>query len=398
MALLPVDQATQRILKGVRRLSSEYCSIEHALGRVTAAALVGRRDQPPFDASAMDGYAVRYEDVQSVPTELNVIGTSSAGKSYRGSLKPKAAVRIFTGAPIPKGADAVVIQENTERNGDVLIVKSPSKAGQNIRLRGLDFRLGDKLIPTAATLTPRDIALAAAMNCATLSVVRKPRIAVLATGDELVPPGTKPRADQIVSSNSNALVATAIAMGGEAINGGIVRDNLKATVRAINRLSDADILITTGGASVGDHDYVQEALKLAGVKIDFWKIAMRPGKPFMYGRKGKLHVLGLPGNPVSALVCAELFLRPLVRAMLGLEPSPPLRSMPLGGDLPANDERQDHIRARFGRSSTGELTAVPFAKQDSSMMRTYREADCLIVRPAHAPAVAIGTKVPVILL
>jgi molybdopterin molybdotransferase len=218
-------------------------------------------------------------------------------------------------------------------------------------------------------------------------------VAVLATGDELVRPGAKPRGDQIVSSNSHALLSFAASLGAEAIDGGIVRDNLAATERAVRKLARADILVTTGGASVGDHDFVQQALKNAGVRIDFWKIAMRPGKPFMYGRKAKQHVLGLPGNPVSALVCAELFLKPLIRAMLGLpHEDAPLQAI-LGAGLPANDGRQDYIRAKLETAADGRLTALPFGKQDSSMMRTYREAHCLIIRPPHAAQAEKGELV-----
>lgn len=396
MALLPVDEARARILAGVRPLKSELCTLASALGRTTAAAIKANRDAPPFDASAMDGYALRAEDAQSIPCDLRLVGTSAAGHAFRGKLKAGEAVRIFTGAPLPKGADCIVIQENTEKAAGAIRILQPAVKGQNIRLRGLDFRRGESLIPAGTRMGPRDIGLAAAMNQAQLSVRRRPRIAVLATGDELVRPGEKPRSDQIVSSNSNALLALAALLGGEAIDAGLVRDDLRATTAALRKLKTADIILTSGGASVGDHDFVQQALKQAGFKIDFWKIAMRPGKPFMYGRKGKTHALGLPGNPVSALVCAELFLRPLVAALLGQSGQTPPLLAKLAVPLPANDQRQDHLRARLSTTPEGQLLATPFGKQDSSMMRTFREADCLIVRPPHAEPAITGDLVPIL--
>ena len=398
MALLPVHEALERILSGAKRLGSEKCALSQTLGRVTATPLVAKRDQPPFRASAMDGYAVRCEDLAQLPASLKVVGASAAGKEYGRPLRSGQAVRIFTGAPVPAGADAVVIQESVTRAGEVATIQVGVREGQNTRNRGSDFQRGQSLVPAGVCLTPRDIGLAATMNCAVLNVVRRPTVAILATGNELVLPGSRPNRSQIVSSNSNALEATGVAMGAAVINGGIVRDDLRATIRAVNKLSTADILVTSGGASVGDHDYVQEALRAAGVEIDFWKIAMRPGKPFMYGRKGRLHVLGLPGNPVSALVCAELFLKPLIRKLLGLEPVKLPEMLEVGADLGANDERQDHLRARLVSGPQGRLLAIPFDKQDSSMMRTFREADCLIVRPPHAVAAPAGSLVPILRL
>jgi molybdopterin molybdotransferase len=398
MSLLPVDEARARILKGVTPKSAEIVLLGAGLGRVLAQPLVAKRDQPPFDASAMDGYAVRSDDLAVLPYSLKVIGTAAAGHPFNGSLGDGEAVRIFTGASVPNGADAVVIQENVAAQNSRVTGSIAPSPGQNIRRKGLDFRRGETLILAGTLLNARDIGLAAAVNCATLRVRRKPIIAVLATGDELVRPGDKPRTGQIVSSNSHALLALATALGAQVIDGGIVRDNLRATEAAVRKLSRADILVTTGGASVGDHDFVQEALKRAGVKIDFWKIAMRPGKPFMYGRKGKQHVLGLPGNPVSALVCADLFLKPLVRALLGLTPLEPPLYATSGAELPANDARQDYLRGRLARGTDGRLTATPFSRQDSSMMRTFRDADCLIVRPPHAPESKKGEMIQILRL
>lgn len=393
MALLPVEEARARILSNVKPLAPENIPLAQALGRVLAKALSAKRDQPPFNASAMDGYAVRSEDVA---TERKIIGISAAGHAFKGSLKPGEAVRIFTGAPVPSTADAVVIQENTESNGKAVTVLSPARAQHNIRPRGLDFKKSETLLPASIRLNARDIGLAAAMNCSIVSVRKKPIVAVIATGDELVLPGQKPRADQIVSSNSNALAAMAESFGAEVTNCGIVKDNLKATERAILKMAKADVIVTTGGASVGDHDFIQQALKNIGVKIDFWKIAMRPGKPFMYGRKGKQHVLGLPGNPVSALVCARLFLKPLLDALQDLPVEEAAIQARLGVAMPANDSRQDYIRAKLESAADGTRTATPFNKQDSSMQRTFRDAHCLIIRAPNAPATPAGGLVPIL--
>ncbi|MDO8351855.1 MAG: molybdopterin molybdotransferase MoeA [Aestuariivirga sp.] len=393
MALLPVEEARARILANAKPLPPENVPLAQALGRVLAKPLSANRDQPPFNSSAMDGYALRSEDNA---TELTVIGTSAAGHAFKGKLKAGQAIRIFTGAPVPTTADAVVIQENTTANGKIVTILQSVRVGQNIRPRGLDFRKGEALLPAAIRLNARDIGLAAAMNCNVVSVRKKPIVVVIATGDELVLPGKKPRADQIVSSNSNALVAMAECLGANVINCGIVRDDLKATERAILKMVKADVIVTTGGASVGDHDFIQQALKNTGVKIDFWKIAMRPGKPFMYGRKGKQQVLGLPGNPVSALVCARLFLKPLLDCLQGLPVEEEATMAHLGTVMPANDSRQDYVRARLEIAPDGSRTATPYGKQDSSMQRTFREAHCLIIRPPNTPAVSIGDLVPIL--
>ncbi|MGB8315588.1 MAG: gephyrin-like molybdotransferase Glp [Aestuariivirga sp.] len=393
MALMPVEKARAHILANVKPLAPEQIPLAMALGRVLARSLQAKRNQPPFNASAMDGYALRAEDDATV---LKVVGISAAGHGFTGKLKSGEAIRIFTGAPVPASADTIVIQENTAADGKSVTIMQPPRSGQNIRPRGLDFRKGENLLPADIRLNARDIGLAAAMNCGVLSVRKKPLVAVIATGDELVLPGQTPRADQIVSSNSNALAAMAQFLGADVINCGIVRDNLKATERAILKMAKADVIVTTGGASVGDHDFIQQALKNTGVKIDFWKIAMRPGKPFMYGRKGKRHVLGLPGNPVSALVCARLFLKPLLDALQGLPASEMATTARLGTAMAANDSRQDYVRATLEIAPDGSRTAIPFKKQDSSMQRTFREADCLIIRPPNAPEAGVGALVPVL--
>ena len=398
MALIPVEEARARILKNVKPLAVESVKLEQALGRVLAKPLKAVRNQPPFDASAMDGYAVVAADVAITPATLKLIGLSAAGHAFKGRLKRGDCVRIFTGAPVPRDADAVVIQENTEAEGKSIRVLQPAKAEQNIRFSGLDFRKGDALLPPGIRLGARDIGLAAAANAPKLAVRRRPVVALIATGDELVLPGAKPRADQIVSSNSHALAAMAEHLGATVLNFGIVSDNLKATERAIAKAARADILVTTGGASVGDHDYVQEALKNSGVDIDFWKIAMRPGKPFMYGRRRGQHVLGLPGNPVSSLVCARLFLKPLIDALLGLPMGDDLVEARLGASMKENDSRQDYVRATLVEAPDGSRTVTPFAKQDSSMQRTFREAQALIVRPPFAKVAGQGDVVEILRL
>ncbi len=399
MALMPVEEARSRILARVRRMPPERVELAEALGRILAAPVRARRNQPPFDASAMDGYAVLSSDVASVPVSLKVIGTSAAGKRHRGAVRSGEAVRIFTGAPMPKGADCVVIQENVAlQSAPYIAVQHSAAARQNVRQAGLDFAKGEAMIDPGVRLNARLIGLAAAANAPFVRVRKKPVVALLATGDELVLPGEKPGADQIVSSNSHALAAMAEHFGAAVVNLGIVRDTLAATEKAIRRARHADILITTGGASVGDHDFVQQALKNSGVKIDFWKIAMRPGKPFMYGRRNGQHVLGLPGNPVSALVCARLFLKPLLDAMLGLDPGDDLVEARLGSPMKENDGRQDYVRATLETAADGSRVATPFAKQDSSMQRTFALSHALIVRPPHAPAASQGDVVKILRL
>ncbi len=399
MALLPVAEARARILAGVKPAGAEPVKLADALGRVLAVAVKAKRDQPPFEASAMDGYAVRGEDVAAAPVRLKVIGMAAAGHGFSGTVRPGEAARIFTGAPLPKGADTVVIQENTrDATPSSVTVIETARSGQNVRGLGLDFARGDILLPAGIGLNARDIGLAAAANVPFVRVRRRPRVAVFATGDELVEPGATPRADQIVSSNSHALLIMARHLGAEVIHLGIVRDSLAATMRAIARAGAADVLVSTGGASVGDHDFVQEALKRSGVKLDFWKIAMRPGKPFMYGRKGRQHVMGLPGNPVSALVCARLFLKPLLDGLLGLPTGEPATQARLAAPMRANDSRQDYMRATLEIAADGTRTASPFARQDSSMQRTFRQAQCLIIRPPNAPEAPAGALVPILIL
>lgn len=401
MSLMSVEEARGRVLETASGpLETEVIHIEAALGRVLAADISARITQPPFAASAMDGYAVRAADVADIPVELTIVGEAPAGRAYGGSVGPGEAVRIFTGAPVPDGADTIVIQEDTDKVAeDRVRVNEASDPGRFIRPSGLDFSEGDVLITAGRRLIPREIALAAAMNVAEISVYRRPRVAILATGDELVLPGSTPRPDQIVSSNNFGLRTLVAKFGGEAIDLGIARDDIESLRNAAERARDCDILVTLGGASVGDHDLVQDALGQMGLEVNFWRIAMRPGKPLMFGRMGDVRVLGLPGNPVSSFVCARLFLKPLLDRLCGLSGEED-RSVTarLAIDVAENDRRQDYLRAKLSRDDSGVLVAEPFARQDSSMLRTLTEADGLIIRPPHAPAAAAGDLVDVLLL
>ena len=392
--LLPVAEALARVLASVpAALGAETVMLAAARGRTLACDLAALRTQPPFNASAMDGYALRAADLAAIPAQLRVIGASAAGHGFPGAVGPGEAVRIFTGAPVPSGADTVVIQENTTTNGDGVTILQAEPLGRNIRVAGLDFSVGDLLLERGTLLGPCELALAAAMNHATLPVTRRPRIALLATGDELVKPGDAVGPDQIVTSNTYAVGGYAQAAGADVIDLGIAGDTfaqIEAGIRAA-REAGADVLVTLGGASVGDHDLVQTALANEGMELGFWKIAMRPGKPLMHGRIGDMQILGLPGNPVSAIVCGVLFLTPLIRALAGdpLAGADQTEAAILGGDLPPNDSRQDYLRATL-KPGEGLPVATPFGRQDSSMLRVLARSHCLVVRPPHAPAAKAG--------
>jgi molybdopterin molybdotransferase len=396
MSLLPVDEAVARLLDGVQPTASETVALAGAAGRVLAANIAAKRTQPPFAASAMDGYAVRASDAQA-GARLKVVGTSRAGERFGGSIGPGQAVRIFTGAPVPEGADSILIQENAERADDAIRVGEPMQAGRFVRPAGLDFRAGDVLLTAGRILDPRALALAAAMGHSAVPVRKRPRVAILATGDELVPPGEQPGPDQIISSNAIGLAALACAGGGEAVDLGIAPDRIEAIGARVEEAAGADALVVIGGASVGEHDLVQAALSAKGMALDFWRIAMRPGKPLMVGTLGRTRVLGLPGNPVSALICGHVFVRPLIRAMLGRTPLDEITTARLGTPMPANDGRQDYVRAKL-RSENGQRVVTPFPLQDSSMLATLAAADALIVRPVFAPPAEAGASVPILLL
>jgi len=400
VALLSVAQALARVLDGVAPVPAEPVAIAQAHGRVLAADLASLRTQPPDALSAMDGYAVRAEDVAKAPARLRVIGEVAAGHPFEGAVGRGDAVRIFTGGVLPSGADTVVIQERTERDDTSLTVTAPSGIGRHVRARGLDFGEGDVLLTAGRRLRDRDVALAAAMNHPHVSVRRTPRVALLATGDELVAPGTAPAPGQIVYSNGFALAALARAEGAEVIDLGIVPDRVDDTIAAIDAAAreHADVLVTTGGASVGDYDLVQQSLAARGMALSFWKVAVRPGRPMMHGVLGGMRVLGLPGNPVSAYVCGFLFLVPLIRRLLGRpQVEAPQESAVLGRALPANDERADYLRATLAHGPQGPV-ATPFDIQDSSMLALLAKADCLLIREPFAPAAAAGTPCTIVKL
>ena len=395
--MISVAEARARIVSALDPVPAETVALANSAGRVLAEDVCARLTQPPVAVSAMDGYAVRAADVAAAPVSLRVIGEAPAGTAYAGAVGPGEAVRIFTGGPVPEGADTIVIQENTAAEGSAVTVQLGAPAGRYIRPAGLDFRVGEVGLTAGRVLSARDIGLAAAMNLPWLSVRRRPRIALLATGDEIVRPGDPVAASQIVSSNAPALAALLAANGAEALDLGIARDDRDSLQAAAARAEGADLLITMGGASVGEHDLIQSALGEAGLAIDFWRIAMRPGKPLMFGRFRGTAMLGLPGNPVSALVCGLIFVIPAVRALLGLAADgPALDSAVLGCDVAENDEREDYLRAAYSADGAGPPRATPFDKQDSSMLSTLAKAECLIVRPPRAPAARAGEPVSVI--
>ena len=395
--LLLVDEALARLLDGVAPLSAEGVSVMQAHGRVLAAPLIARLTQPPFDASAMDGYAVRSAEAGAVGARLKVTGEAAAGRGHGGRLEAGAAIRIFTGAPMPAGADAVVIQEHTAREGNTVTLTQATFAGENVRPTGNDFKAGAVLFSSGRRLSARDLMLAASSGHGTVCVARRPRVAILATGDELVPPGVAPGPDQIVSSIPAGLSGMVASAGGEARLLGIARDTLADLDAKIATAADDDILVTIGGASVGDHDLVQQALTARGMALAFWRIAMRPGKPLMHGKLGGQRVLGLPGNPVSATLCAQIFLLPLIRALQG---APALTQASIGvlaEPIPANGPRQHYMRARIVEPGPPpRVAALP--RQDSSLVGVLAAADCLIVVPPNAPALDAGSKVMVLAL
>jgi molybdopterin molybdotransferase len=396
--LMPVAEARARILETIKPMVPERAALAKALGRVLAGNVVAQRTQPPFNLSAMDGYAVRSDDAGQAQARLKVVGEVAAGGAYTGTLGAGEAVRIFTGAPLPKGADAVVIQENTLREGDAVTLTQPVKAGANVRRAGLDFREGTVGLKVGRRLSAADISFAASMNAPNVIVHRRPKIAYFSTGDELVLPGARPGPNQIISSNNDGLAALIEGAGGVPFDLGIVADDVIAIQSAGRHAQDADMLVTMGGASVGDHDLVQKALGADGLTVDFWRIAMRPGKPLMFGRYREIPMLGLPGNPVSALVCAHLFLLPAIAAMQGATAHIELTQARLGRALPKNDQREDYMRATLETSDDALPVATPFEVQDSSMLSAMSAADCLVVRAPHAAAAAPGDLVQVMRL
>jgi molybdopterin molybdotransferase len=401
VALMPVADALAAILTGAEPLAEEMVALEAAYHRTLARDVAARRTQPPQAMSAMDGYAVRAADAARVNARLKVIGEVAAGRPFDRALGVGEAARIFTGGVIPAGADAVVIQEDTVVDGTSITITEAASPGRHIRPAGVDFRQGDVLLKAGRRLSDRDLSLAASMNFPELPVRRKPKVALLATGDELVMPGSEPGPGQIVYSNAYALHALARAEGAETIDLGIAADTLEATTAGIRRAREAkaDILVTTGGASVGDHDLVKTSLETEGVAIAFWRIAMRPGKPMMHGRLGGMRVVGVPGNPVSSYVCTMLFVVPLIRALSGRSSIHHVREEALlGRDIGANDVREDYLRARLEERADGSLIATPVTHQDSSLLANLAVSQALLIRAPFAPAAKAGTPCEILRL
>ncbi|MGG5821081.1 molybdopterin molybdotransferase MoeA [Falsiroseomonas sp. HW251] len=396
--MISLEEARGRILEALTPTTAETVPLPEAWNRVLARPVPARLTQPPADVSAMDGYAMRAAEATE-GARLKLIGAAPAGHPFAGEVGPGQAVRIFTGGFVPAGADGILLQEDAEETAGTVLVKEAVKPNRWIRRRGLDFAEGEELLPAGRRLTARDVGLAAAANHPWVTVHRKPRIGILATGDEIALPGEPIPPGGIVSSNAHALAAVIRAAGGDPIVLPIAPDDRDAIAAAAASARSCDMLVTTGGASVGEHDLVQKALGPEGFALDFWKIAMRPGKPLIWGRLGRTPVLGLPGNPVSALVCAVQFLLPSVAMLSGLPAAPPATLLVrAGAPLPENDRRFDHLRASLGTDRDGRPVATPFPVQDSSMLKTLARAEALILRPPHAPAAPEGAEVEAISL
>lgn len=396
--MISVEEARGRILDALRPTPAEVVALADAWNRVTAEGVAARLTQPPADVSAMDGYALRAAD-GVLDARLQVIGAAPAGHPFGGEVRPGEAVRLFTGSVVPSGADSILLQEDATRDGDSVRVNEAVAAGRHIRRKGQDFAAGDVVIPAGRRLTARDVGLAAAANYPWLSVHRRPRVAILATGDEIAMPGEPIPPGGIVSSNSHALAALVRAAGGDPMILPVVGDERSAIGAVADSVVGMDMLVTTGGASVGDHDLVIEALKARGMTLDFWQIAMRPGKPLLFGQLGVTPVLGLPGNPVSAMVCSILFLLPALARLSGLPAAPPpVSTAILGVPVKQNDHRADHLRATVSTDVTGRVVVTPFPVQDSAMLRRLALADALVLRAPHAPGLPEGAEVGIIRL
>jgi len=396
MALINVDEALERILARTPQCKARLVHLDQAGGLVLAQDLTAQLTQPPFHASAMDGYALHAPDGAKQGAIFRLIGEAAAGSLFHGAVSDGEAVRIFTGSSIPNGADTVVIQEDTRLldEGQIEITKFTEK-GKNIRPLGGDFHAGDKVLLAGQRLTPARLALAAAAGYDKFFVTARPRVGILSTGDELIKPGQKPAAGQIIASNAQALAEIVRLHGGEAVDLGLVGDDRAALARALEyaKAAGLDILVTSGGASVGDYDLVQEALKAAAMQLDFWKIAMRPGKPLMFGMlpaTEDILVLGLPGNPVSSIVAAHLFLVPMLEKMQGIAYSFNMKPARLKKPVEKNGPRRHYLRGTMEQGAEGEIWVEPASSADSSLLSVLAQADCLIVREAGAPAQAAG--------
>ena len=395
--MLSVDEARARILAGLSPTGIEQLMLEAAFGRVTARPVQARLANPPADISAMDGYAVRAADTV-VGARLAVTGAAPAGHAFAGRVEAGTCVRLFTGSLLPSGADSVLIQENVTRQGETITVGESVAVGRHIRRSGQDFDAGDEVLPAGRRLGARDIGVAAAANHPWIACRRRPVIALLATGDEIALPGEPIPPGGIANSNTPMLAAVIRAAGGEPLVLPPARDRIEAIAASLDGLR-CDMLVTIGGASVGDYDLVQAGLGARGFEMDFWKIAMRPGKPLMHGRLGGTPVLGLPGNPVSALVCAVLFLLPAIARLSGdsIE-QPEIEVARLAAAVPSNDHRADHLRASLSRDADGSHLVVPFPRQDSGMLRRLALSEALVLRAPHAPSATVGESVRIIRL
>lgn len=393
--LTSVEDARDIIISSVPITALEEIDIRAARGRVLGSDLKAKLTHPPFKASAMDGYAVRMADIPTIPTTLTVAGEMAAGTDPTHlTCEPRQAIRIFTGAPLPGGADTIVIQENTVRHGDKVEIVEMPVPGRHIRPAGLDFSQDDVIAPKGERLYPARIGLMASADHATVLVHRKPRVGILTSGDELVLPGHPRKPGQIISSNTIALSALVEALGAVPVDLGIARDRVEDIQHAVANRSELDLIVTIGGASVGDHDLVHKALTEIGLDVDFWRIAMRPGKPMMWGQLRGTPFLGLPGNPASSLVCAHVFLVPLLRKMLGQTPViPAIHKARLGTSVTENDIRQDYLRSKLTTDEGGGVIITPFQKQDSAMIRPFAEADALLIRPPFGQALETGAIV-----
>ena len=395
MALLPVKKAQAKLLAMIRPLAPETVTLADADGRILVQDVSAKLTQPPFDASAMDGFAVRAADVETVPADLKVVEEIPAGHIATREIGPGEAARLFTGSPVPQGADTVIMQEDTTYPEDYssLTINEAPRPGQHIRPRGGDFTTGETLLKAGTRLLPRHITLAAAMNHDVLQVSHRPRVGVISSGDELLPAGTEPGPGQIIASNSIGLCQSLKQWGAHPTDFGIVKDRLADLTSAIARASELDLIVTIGGASVGSHDHVIDAIKGAGGTIELWRVAMKPGKPVILGEVEGTPLIGLPGNPVSAFVAAEIFLRPAVNALSSAKPFAKPFLVRLATDLPATTTRETYTRATLAPGEDGVPVATPLRKQDSSMLSALSQADVLLKRPLDSPAAAAGDLV-----
>ncbi len=394
--MISVATALKKILDSFSTLRWEKVALANSLGRVLAENSIARTTSPPFPISAMDGYAVCLDDVLKLPVKLTQIGESAAGRPFFGEICNGQCVRIFTGAKVPKNANAIILQENTIVDDDKVTILETTVNGRWIRPKGLDFSKGETLLREGRVISARDIGLMASMNIPWLKVRRQPKIAIVSTGDEIVMPGEILKMGQIVGSNGLALEAFVTALGGKPINLGIAPDNEDNLRALFSEAIGSDMLVTTGGASVGKYDFLHRVLASEEMKLNFYKVAMRPGKPIIFGKFGALPILGLPGNPVSAGVTATIFLRPAMEKMLGIFHNEYFINATLASSLPKNDERQDYIRGSLKINKEGKKIVAPFSYQDSSMVRRFADADCLIIREPMAKSAEVGEAVRII--